>query len=122
MHKRHCVVEKLEGYEKQDDIIPDAEESKIFWGNIWDQGTQHNEKAKWLFNIIIIIIFDLSIFAQAVLTADNFLLGESQLVTNVQEVSFTFLELSLGSVLFPTKLLSVQFQHSPLYPVSLSIA
>ena len=42
------LFEKLEGYEKQDDITPDSEESKIFWSNIWDQGTKHNEKAKWL--------------------------------------------------------------------------
>ena len=42
------LFEKLEGCERQDNITPDAEESKNFWANIWDQGTKHNEKAKWL--------------------------------------------------------------------------
>ena len=40
------LFEKLEGCEREDDITPDAEESKIFWGNIWDQDTKHNGKAK----------------------------------------------------------------------------
>ena len=34
--------------EKCDDHLPDAEESKKFWGDIWSELADHNRDAKWL--------------------------------------------------------------------------
>ena len=31
-------------------VIPDAEESKKFWGEIWGKGVLHNKKAEWIVN------------------------------------------------------------------------
>ena len=38
---------KLEGKERQT-VVPDAEESRIFWNDIWGQPVRHNENAEWL--------------------------------------------------------------------------
>ena len=34
--------------ERRDDDQPDAEESKMFWGDIWSESVDHNIDAKWL--------------------------------------------------------------------------
>ena len=34
--------------ERSEDIQPDAEESKKFWGDIWSQSVDHNRDANWL--------------------------------------------------------------------------
>ena len=38
----------LEGKEKSDNIAPNTEESKLFWGEIWGKETKHNDKAQWI--------------------------------------------------------------------------
>ena len=42
------LFEQLEGRERDNTIIPDAEESKTFWRGIWSEEVYHNEKAEWL--------------------------------------------------------------------------
>ena len=42
------LFEIIEGIERNSDITPDAEESKTFWGDIWDNEVKHNEQAKWI--------------------------------------------------------------------------
>ena len=37
--------------ERCDDVQPDAEESKRFWGDIWSELVDHNRDAKWLKNV-----------------------------------------------------------------------
>lgn len=39
---------ELNGLEKGDDEIPDADESRKFWSNIWSKNKEHNHKAEWL--------------------------------------------------------------------------
>ena len=34
--------------ERRDDDQSDAEESKMFWGDIWSESVDHNIDAKWL--------------------------------------------------------------------------
>ena len=41
------MFDKLEGVERSN-IIPDAKESKTFWGDIWDKEIKHNEQARWI--------------------------------------------------------------------------
>ena len=38
----------LETDENDDTTIPDREESKNFWSNIWDNPVKHNANAEWL--------------------------------------------------------------------------
>ena len=40
--------QELNGESRQEKIIPDAEESKIFWSSIWDNTAKHNDEAEWL--------------------------------------------------------------------------
>ena len=40
--------EEMNGGRKGDGIVPDAEESKQFWGGIWDNSVKHKENAEWL--------------------------------------------------------------------------
>ena len=42
------LFEQLERQERQDDVIPDAEESRQFWRGIWSEEVFHNESAEWL--------------------------------------------------------------------------
>ena len=42
------LFEKLEGVERGDDAIPDAEESRKFWSNIWSKQVEHNTSAHWI--------------------------------------------------------------------------
>ncbi|XP_065051764.1 uncharacterized protein LOC135681303 [Rhopilema esculentum] len=42
------VYQQLQGKDKRENTTPDADESRKFWSNIWDNETQHNKKAKWL--------------------------------------------------------------------------
>ena len=41
------LFDEIEGKERQT-VVPDAEESRIFWNNIWGQPVRHNENAEWL--------------------------------------------------------------------------
>ena len=41
------LFDELEGKERQT-AVPDAEESRVFWSNIWGQTVKHNENAEWL--------------------------------------------------------------------------
>lgn len=45
------LFERIENKARLDDAIPDAEESKKFWSDIWDNPAYHNEEAKWLKDI-----------------------------------------------------------------------
>ena len=40
--------EEMNGGRKGDGIVPDAEESRQFWGGIWDNSVKHKENAEWL--------------------------------------------------------------------------
>ena len=42
------IFEEIEGVVQNESVIPDAEESKSFWGSLWDNEVQHNEEAEWL--------------------------------------------------------------------------
>ena len=42
------LFEQLDSQERQDDIIPDAEESRQFWKGILSEEVFHNESAEWL--------------------------------------------------------------------------
>lgn len=42
------LFEMLETDENDDTTIPDEEESKNFWSNIWDNPVNHNANAEWL--------------------------------------------------------------------------
>ena len=44
------LFEELEG-KTHETIVPDAEESKQFWSEIWDQPVEHNGEAEWLKDI-----------------------------------------------------------------------
>ena len=41
------MFDKLEGTQLES-VIPDAEESRCFWSEIWDQAVMHRENADWL--------------------------------------------------------------------------
>ena len=41
------MFNKLEGTQLES-VIPDAEESRRFWSDIWDQAVTHRENADWL--------------------------------------------------------------------------
>lgn len=45
------LYEKIEGIERNHEIVPDAEESKAFWSNIWGRPIQHNEQAEWITSV-----------------------------------------------------------------------
>lgn len=42
------LFEQLENVDTDDTVIPDAEESKTFWANIWDNPIDYNSNADWL--------------------------------------------------------------------------
>ena len=44
------LFDELEGKERQT-AVPDAEESGIFWNDIWGQPVRHNENAEWLITL-----------------------------------------------------------------------
>ena len=43
--------QELNGTARNNDIVPDADDSKTFWGDIWSVGKEHNRNAEWLTNI-----------------------------------------------------------------------
>ena len=43
--------QQLNGNIRYEDIIPNAEESKTFWSDIWSKGQKHNNNAEWLRNL-----------------------------------------------------------------------
>ena len=40
--------QEISGETRRSDITPDSEESKKFWGDIWDNPCEHNSNAEWL--------------------------------------------------------------------------
>ena len=42
------LFEEMEGIERNNDFIPDAEESRELWNGIWVKRVKHNENAEWL--------------------------------------------------------------------------
>ena len=43
--------QELNGKARNENVIPDADESKKFWSDIWSVGKEHNRNAEWLNNI-----------------------------------------------------------------------
>ena len=41
------LFKELEGAQRES-VIPDAEESRCFWSDIWDQAVTHRENTDWL--------------------------------------------------------------------------
>ena len=42
------LFEEIEGIVRNEGVTSDAEESKNFWGDLWDNEVKHNEDAEWL--------------------------------------------------------------------------
>ena len=42
------LFEEMEGIERNNDFIPDAEESRELWNRIWGKRVKHNDNAEWL--------------------------------------------------------------------------
>ena len=42
------VYQEFNGEKKGDNAVPDSEESKKFWSNIWSKNEDHNSEAEWL--------------------------------------------------------------------------
>ena len=42
------LFEIIDGYDREYEARPDADESKKFWSELWDKNVSHNENAKWL--------------------------------------------------------------------------
>ena len=47
-NNQRMLYEELDGKTRNQQAIPDAEESKHFWSDLWDKNVKHNNKAKWL--------------------------------------------------------------------------
>ena len=45
------LFEELDGNTRNETVVPDAEESREFWNNIWGKSTKHNSEAQWLEDI-----------------------------------------------------------------------
>ena len=42
------LFEKIENMESDNNVTPDADESKAFWDNIWDIPVDYNSGADWV--------------------------------------------------------------------------
>ena len=42
------LFEEMEGIGRNNDFIPDAEESRELWNRIWGKSVKHNDNAEWL--------------------------------------------------------------------------
>ena len=42
------LFEMIDGYDRENEVRPDADESKKFWSELWDKNVTHNEHAEWL--------------------------------------------------------------------------
>ena len=42
------LFEEMESIERNNDFIPDAEESRELWNGIWGKSIKHNDNAEWL--------------------------------------------------------------------------
>ena len=38
----------IDGYDRENEVWPDADESKKFLSELWDKNVSHNENAEWL--------------------------------------------------------------------------
>jgi len=47
-NNQKLLFEQLEGKEREDDAIPDADASKRFWKGIWEKEVKHKEDAEWI--------------------------------------------------------------------------
>ena len=45
------LFEMIDGYDRENEVRPDADESKKFWSELWDKNVTHNEHAEWLTTI-----------------------------------------------------------------------
>ena len=50
------LFERLENKETTNEVRHEAQESKQFWSDIWDNPAYHKEEAKWLKDIEIDLI------------------------------------------------------------------
>ena len=42
------VYSELNGGKEENQDIPDADESRVFWSDIWSKKKEHNKNAQWL--------------------------------------------------------------------------
>ena len=47
-NNQKIFFERLEGKERSNDVIPDANETKTFWKEIWEKEIEHNHRAEWI--------------------------------------------------------------------------
>ncbi|XP_065055326.1 uncharacterized protein LOC135683871 [Rhopilema esculentum] len=45
---QRLLFKKIEGVERENDIKPDADQSKAFWSDIWSKDVVHNSDASWI--------------------------------------------------------------------------
>ena len=45
------LFEEMEGIERNNDFISDAEESRELWNGIWGKSVKHNDNAEWLIQL-----------------------------------------------------------------------
>ena len=50
-NNQKLLFEQIEGIERGNEVIPDANESRTFWKSIWENDVRHNEKAEWIRNV-----------------------------------------------------------------------
>ena len=58
-NNQKLLFEQIEGIERGNEVIPDANESRTFWKSIWENDVRHNEKAEWIRNVKQEISYDL---------------------------------------------------------------
>ena len=46
--KQRLPFEKIEGVERENDVKPNADQSKAFWSGIWSRDVRHNRDASWI--------------------------------------------------------------------------
>ena len=51
--RRRCTQNEFNGDEVRPSDVPNAEESKRFWGDIWSVEKEYNREAEWLKDIKI---------------------------------------------------------------------
>ena len=50
-NNQKMLFEKIEGIERNNDIIPEADEAKHFWREIWEKEIEHNDQAEWISSV-----------------------------------------------------------------------
>ena len=49
--RTYCSSKTKRDSSRNENVIPDGDESKKFWSDIWSVGKEHNRSAEWLNNI-----------------------------------------------------------------------